>query len=104
MDASKLTTKSQEALAAAVRLAADRGNPDVDPAHLFSALLAQTDGATGPLLQAGGIQAARARSEGEALLSRLPSASGSTVAAPQTSRNTLQVLNAAERSAEQHND
>ncbi len=104
MDANKLTTKSQEAVSGAVRLAAGRGNPDVDPAHLFSALLAQTDGATGPLLQAVGIEPARARSEAEALLARLPSASGSTVAAPQFSRNTLQVLNAAERSAEQHDD
>ncbi len=104
MDANKLTTKSQEALSGAVRLAADRGNPDVEPAHLFSALLAQTDGATGPLLQAVGVEPARARSEAEALLARLPRASGSTVAAPQFSRNTLQVISAAERSAGQHDD
>ncbi len=104
MDANKLTTKSQEALAAAVRLAAERGNPDVEPAHLLSALVAQTDGTTGPLLQAVGVEPSRARSEADALLSRLPSVSGSTVGAPQTSRNTLQVLNAAQRSAEQHQD
>jgi ATP-dependent Clp protease ATP-binding subunit ClpB len=104
MDANKLTTKSQEALAAAVRLAAERGNPDVEPAHLLSALVAQTDGTTAPLLQAVGIEPARGRSEADALLARLPSVSGSTVGAPQTSRNTLQVLNAAERSAEQHHD
>src|SRR5436305_772038 len=51
----KLTTKSQEALSGAVRLAADRGNPDVEPAHLASALLAQADGTATPLLRAVGV-------------------------------------------------
>ena len=37
----KLTTKSQEALAEAIRLATDAGNPQVEPLHLLAALLAQ---------------------------------------------------------------
>ena len=54
MEANKLTTKSQEALSAAVRHSVDRGNPPVEPAHLLAALLEQTDGTAGPLLRAVG--------------------------------------------------
>ena len=44
MDASKLTTKAQEALSAAIRQASSAGNPDVTPVHLLLALLEQPDG------------------------------------------------------------
>src|SRR5690242_14432615 len=54
MEANKLTTKSQEALSAAVRHSVDRGNPAVEPAHLLGTLLEQTDGTAGPLLRAVG--------------------------------------------------
>ena len=39
-----LTTKSQEALSAAVRAAASAGNAHVEPTHLLYALLAQGEG------------------------------------------------------------
>jgi ATP-dependent Clp protease ATP-binding subunit ClpB len=39
MDAYKLTTKSQEALAGAVQGAAAAGHPHVEPVHLLVALL-----------------------------------------------------------------
>ena len=100
----KLTTKSQEALSGAVRLAADRGNPDVDPAHLASALLAQADGTATPLLRAVGVDPAVIRREVDLLIARLPSASGATVSAPQSSRPLLRVLSAAQRRAESLGD
>jgi len=34
-----LTTRSQQAVSAAVRTAAEKGNPAVEPAHLAAALL-----------------------------------------------------------------
>ena len=46
----KLTIKAQEAVAAAQSLAADRGHAQIDPLHLLAALLAQTDGIVGPML------------------------------------------------------
>ncbi|HVX46260.1 MAG TPA: ATP-dependent chaperone ClpB [Mycobacteriales bacterium] len=104
MEPNKLTTKSQEAIAAALRLATDRGNPALEPAHLLIALLGQSDGTATPLLQATGVDPAQIRSVTEDLIARLPSVSGSTAAAPQTSRPMLQVLNAAQRSAEQNGD
>ncbi|SDP68491.1 ATP-dependent Clp protease ATP-binding subunit ClpB [Klenkia soli] len=91
----KLTTRSQEAIAAAQRLAVDRGQAALEPLHLLLALLDQTDGITGPLLQATGAIPGEVRAKADAALRRLPSVSGSTVAAPSPSRDFLRVVNAA---------
>src|SRR6266516_1736603 len=104
MESNKLTTKSQEAISAAVRLAADRGHPAVEAAHLLQALLAQTDGPATPLLRAVGADVADVQAENDAVLTRLPSASGATVSAPQLGRDMLRVLSAAQRQAEQLTD
>src|ERR1700712_1266592 len=92
---SKLTTRSQEAVAAAQRLAVDRGQAALEPLHLLVALLEQTDGIAGPLLQAAGADPADVRAKADAALRRLPSVSGSTVAAPSPSRELLRAINAA---------
>ena len=104
MEANKLTTKSQEALSAAVRHSVDRGNPAVEPAHLLGALLEQTDGTAGPLLRAVGADLTDVRAENDALQGRLPSASGATVSAPQFSRDLHKVLTAAVKQAEELSD
>ncbi len=92
---SKLTTRSQEAFAAAQRLAVDRGQPHLEPLHLLVALLGQGDGIAAPLLTAAGADPADIKAKAEAALRRMPSASGSTVAAPSPSRELLRVINAA---------
>ena len=50
-----LTTRSQQAVSSAVKTAAERGNPAVEPAHLAVALLDDGEGLTRPLLQAVGV-------------------------------------------------
>jgi ATP-dependent Clp protease ATP-binding subunit ClpB len=92
---SKLTTRSQEAIAAAQRLAVDRGQAALEPLHLLVALLEQTDGIAGPLLKAVGADVSDVRAKAEAALRRMPSVSGATVPAPSPSRELLRVLNAA---------
>ncbi|HEX2074770.1 MAG TPA: Clp protease N-terminal domain-containing protein, partial [Geodermatophilus sp.] len=92
---SKLTTRSQEAIAAAQRLAVARGQAALEPLHLLAALLEQTDGIAGPLLKAVGADPAEVRSKAEAAVRRMPSVTGATVPAPSPSRELLQVLNAA---------
>ncbi|MGY1713153.1 ATP-dependent chaperone ClpB [Geodermatophilus sp. SYSU D01106] len=91
----KLTTRSQEAFAAAQRLAVDRGQAALEPLHLLVALLQQTDGIAAPLLTAVGADPADVRAKAEAALRRLPSVSGATVQAPSASRELLRVVNAA---------
>jgi len=95
MDAERLTTKSQEAYSAAVRRAAADGHPQVEPVHLLLALLDQTEGTAGPLLEAVGADPRGVHAEAEQLLARLPKASGSTVAAPGLARPTYAALQAA---------
>ena len=51
MQPDRFTVKSQEAVAAAQALAAERRNPEVTPAHLLVALLRQEGGMAVPVLQ-----------------------------------------------------
>ncbi|WP_344452240.1 ATP-dependent chaperone ClpB [Actinocorallia aurantiaca] len=100
----KLTNKSQDAVSVAVRRAATEGSPQVEPAHLLAALLAQQDGTTVPLLEAVGADPAVVRRRTEELVEKLPKAKGSTVAAPQSSRPLLAALNTAASRARQLQD
>ena len=104
MDAERLTTKSQEAISAAVRRASAEGHPEVAPVHLLLALLDQGDGIAGPLLSAVGADPAQVRTRAEALLAAVPSASGSTVAAPQLSRALMAVMSVASHKATEVGD
>ncbi|WP_347343708.1 ATP-dependent chaperone ClpB [Jatrophihabitans telluris] len=99
-----LTTRSQQAISTAVRSAAERGNPAVEPSHLAAALLDDEQGLTRPILQAVGIDPANLARSVDALMSKLPSAAGSTVSAPQASRNLHTVLSTAERIAKDATD
>jgi ATP-dependent Clp protease ATP-binding subunit ClpB len=100
----KLTQKSQEAVSAAVRRAATEGHPQVEPAHLLVALLAQGEGTARPLLEAVGADPQALRRQAEEQIAALPKAAGSTVGAPQTSRPLLVVLNTAANRAKQLED
>ena len=92
-----LTTKSREVVTAAVTAATAAGHSSVEPAHLLGALLL-TQGSTAPgLLRAVGADPEAIKSRTEALLARLPRASGSTVAQPGLSRAVVNILTGAEQ-------
>jgi len=95
MDASKFTTRSQEAINAAISAAASSGHPQVEAIHLLAALLAQPEGIIHPLLQAVGVQPSTVQDDADLELKRLPAASGPTVGAPSYSRAALQILSTA---------
>src|SRR5512140_1259835 len=97
-----MTTRSTQAVNTAVKVAAERGNPAVEPAHLAVALL--DDAETRTLLQAVGADPMTVRAELSRLAEKYPSASGANVAAPSASRNLLSVLGAAEREARDRSD
>ena len=96
MDASKLTRRSQEAMSTAVQRAAAGGHAQVEPVHLLAALLAPADGTPLALVRAAGVQPPALLDRVEAALGALPSARGSSVAAPALGRGTLEVLQRAE--------
>ncbi len=104
MDSFNPTTKTQQAISAAVQAAALAGNPDVGPTHLLGSLLAQPDGIAAPLLSAVGADAAAVRGELAQIGNRLPSAAGATVSAPQLSRDAVAAITAAQQLATEMGD
>lgn len=95
----KLTTKSQEALAEAIRTASDRGNPQVEPLHLLAALLGQQGGVAVALLDAVGVNRTDVASRTQAAIAALPGAEGTTVNQPQASRPLSRVISDAGKEA-----
>ena len=93
----KLTTKSQEALSAAVQQATAAGNPHVEPAHVLAALTDQPGGVAVGLLEAVGARPDVVAQRARALVAAMPSASGSSVAPPQLSRPALTVMQTAQQ-------
>ena len=98
------TTKSQDAIGASVRIAAAQGNPAVEPIHLLDSLLQQGPGIATALLEHLGVDIPALTASVRARMQSLPSASGSTVAAPQLSQSTFKVLNDADALAKERGD
>jgi ATP-dependent Clp protease ATP-binding subunit ClpB len=104
MDAFNPTTKTQQAVSAAVQAATVAGNPDVSPAHLLGALLAQSDGLTAPLLTAVGADPAVVGKELEKIIAGLPSATGATVSTPNLNGQAARSLSQAQKLATEMGD
>ena len=100
----QFTTKSNDALGAAVRIAASRGNPQVEPVHLLDSLLQQGDGIANSLLDAIGARRGELTDQVRAAVDALPSAAGSSVASPQLSNATYRVLTEAQDVAKSRGD
>ena len=98
------TTKSQDAIGASVRIAAAQGNPAVEPIHLLDSLLQQGPGIATALLEHLGVDLGSLTVQVRSEMQSLPSASGSTVAAPQLSQLTFKVLNSADALAKERGD
>ncbi|MGQ0840633.1 ATP-dependent chaperone ClpB [Actinokineospora sp.] len=104
MDSFNPTTKTQAAISAAAQAAAGAGNPDIQAGHLLSALLAQGDGLTAPLLTAVGADPGVVGKDLEPLLRGLPSATGATVSSPQLSQSALRAITHAQKLATEMGD
>src|SRR4051812_21374186 len=97
MQADRFTTKSQEALSAALSLAAQRRNSEAAPEHLLAALLEQADGFVPRVLRKLGAAPETVRADATAALDALPTLQAAEE--PRTSRELLGVLRAAEHEA-----
>ncbi|MBU6389208.1 ATP-dependent chaperone ClpB [Patescibacteria group bacterium] len=100
MDPQKLTQKSAEALQAAIELAGKNRNPQVESSHLLSALLAQSDTAVVPLLQAAHADLERLTDQVGQLVARLPVVEGQSPDQVRLASDLQAVLNQAEKEAE----
>ena len=93
--ADQFTTRTQEALQAAVRDAAGRGNAHVEPVHVLRALLDQRDGIAVALIEGLGADVDALARQAERAIAALPVASGATVASADLAQATYKVLKSA---------
>ena len=100
----QFTTRSQEALSAALRAAAARGNPEVTPAHILQALLEQGEGIATALLDAVGADREQLAADARTAIAALPASSGAAGPSPQLSRQSLAVVQAGETLAKERGD
>ena len=98
------TTKSQEAIQSAATSAAVNGNPSVEAAHLLVALLEQSDGIAGALLDAVGANKSVVLKSARDLVSQLPGATGQSVAQPNFSQSAIRAINEAKDLAKARGD
>jgi len=100
MNTERLTTKSRDAVTAAVRQALTNGNPNAEPAHLLHGLLLTPDNTVGALLEAVGADPAAVDAAAVAAIKKLPATSGSSVSQPGISGPLARVLAQAETLAD----
>src|SRR5919106_1547097 len=99
MQADRFTVKSQEALAAAQRIAGARRNPEVAPHHLLLALLEQEGGIVVPVLRRADADPEGVRRRANEALDALPSVTGDATAAPALGQALISLLNRADEEA-----
>ncbi|HKJ37109.1 MAG TPA: ATP-dependent chaperone ClpB [Solirubrobacterales bacterium] len=97
MQADRFTVKSQEAVAAAQALAAQRSNTEVAPAHLLLALLEQDEGLVVPVLNKLSADVPSIRSRAESAVGDLPTVSGDSEAEARPSPGFIKALQRAEQ-------
>jgi ATP-dependent Clp protease ATP-binding subunit ClpB len=99
----RLTLKAQEAFRDAAAIAAERGNPVINDAHLFAALLAQDEGVVQPLLQKAGLNVAALREATDREIAKLPTQEGAR-GSETYSRELNRVFDLAEKEAKELGD
>ncbi len=95
MGLEKLTTKMQEALQAAQRLASKSAHAELKSVHMLLALLQQEGGIVVPILQKAGVDVQRLKAAAATALDREPRVEGAT-AQPQISYGLRSALDAAD--------
>jgi len=93
----KLTIKAQEAVQQAQELAADAGNPQLEPLHLLAALVSEQAGVVRPLLERIGVNQSQLHQIVSAELGHLPKSNSGTQ--PQLSTDLSNVFEAAQNEA-----
>jgi ATP-dependent Clp protease ATP-binding subunit ClpB len=102
LDPKKWTTKTQQAVAAALESARANANPELTPDHLLAELLRQDDSIVLPVLQKLGLAPLMVRNRADEAVARLPKAYGGSE--PRMSRETTAAFEAAEATRKELRD
>src|ERR687887_285950 len=97
MQADRFTVKSQEAVAAAQRHAAENYNPEVAPAHLLLALLEQDEGLAPAVLRKLGADVDALATRAREAIGSLPTLSGADNLETRYAQSFARVLQRAEK-------
>jgi ATP-dependent Clp protease ATP-binding subunit ClpB len=97
MQPDRFTIKSQEAVAAAQRLAAERRNPEVAPVHLLLAVLEQEEGLAPAVLRKLGADVAAIAQRARAAIADLPVVSGEDEPDVRPAQDLVRALQRAEK-------
>jgi ATP-dependent Clp protease ATP-binding subunit ClpB len=100
----KLTLKAQEAVQRANDIAAEHGNPELQPVHLLLALVEDREGIVPPVLEKIGASVESIVADAQALVERLPKVSGGGATQAQLSAKASKVLENAFKEAERFKD
>ena len=98
----KLTTQAQSSVAEAQGQAAEAGNAEIDPLHLFAAMLDQREGITLPMLKKMQVETDKLRSTVGSELEKLPRSTGA--GQPRVGPKLQQVFEASAKAAESLKD
>lgn len=102
MNLDRITTNTRRALLDATALAKTQNHPQIFPAHLLAALLAQTEGLIYPLFDAVGVQPLEIRRKAEDILAEIPKVYGAED--PRTDTALSNLLSAADQQRTQFGD
>lgn len=100
----KLTVKAQEALQAAVEIAGNYGNQQVEPEHLLAALIQDAEGAVVSVLRKVGVNVDQLRVRATGALEKLPKVTGAAGGQQFASNNLNKLFDQARREAESLKD
>lgn len=99
MNFNKFTIKAQEAVQAAIELAQNSNHQAVEPAHILSALLSDTENVVITILKKIGVAIPALREELERQIKTYPVVKGSSVSGQYLSNNTKAVFDSAQKKA-----
>ena len=102
VDPKKWTTKTNEAIAAAMQLAVSNSNPELTPDHVLIALTSQSDTVVPALLAKLGIAATMLHDRAQVVVNGMPRAHGGSE--PRMNRELSQVFAAAEQTQKDLHD
>jgi ATP-dependent Clp protease ATP-binding subunit ClpB len=104
MNFNKYTVKAQEAIQAALDLAANRNHQALEPEHMIRALISDPDSVVVTLLKKLGLNMPQLDQEIDRLLSRLPVVSGASVGGQYLSNSIKDVFDQASKTATKMDD
>ncbi|HTC92853.1 MAG TPA: ATP-dependent chaperone ClpB [Terriglobales bacterium] len=100
----KLTLKAQEAVQRGNDIAAEHGNPELQPVHLLLALVEDREGIVPPVLEKIGASVEAIAADAKGLIERMPKVSGGGATQAQLSAKASKVLESAFKEAERFKD